>query len=250
MNENPRMTIRHFLLVGLLTSGLAFAQASPPQEQPAQAAPPPATSTEPSQTPAPAQAPSTVAPAPQPSIQSAQPAEATQSPAATVAGGDVHGVVKAGNTPLPGATITAANTLTGKKISTSTGIDGSYALHLQSNGRYVIRAEMPAFAAATSETLINATNRDAKVDLNLMLASRAAAPAQQQQAAIQQLAQALGNRGFQSLSVNGSDMSSFAQSVAGGGETTFNGSGGGNGSTPDSTSLANAGLPSIGTEGA
>lgn len=245
------MTIHRFLLVGLLTSGLLFAQAPPAQELPAQAAPPPATSTEPPQTPAPAQAPSTEAPAPQPTIQSAQPAaEATQPPAATVAGGDVHGVVKAGNTPLPGATITAANTLTGKKISTSTAIDGSYALHLSANGRYVIRAEMPAFAAGTSEALINATNRDAKVDLNLMLASRAATQNQQQQAAIQQLAQAIGNRGFQSLSVSGSDASSFASSLAGGGENVVNGNSGGNGSMPDSGTLANAGLPSIGTEGA
>ena len=91
---------------------------------------------------------------------------------------------------------------------------------------------MPAFAAATSETLINATARDAKVDLNLMLASRASAAAQQQQGAIQQLAQALGNRGFQSLAVNGSDMPSFANSVDGGGENNFNGNGG-NGGTPD-----------------
>ncbi|HEX7962372.1 MAG TPA: TonB-dependent receptor [Terriglobales bacterium] len=249
------MPIHRVLILGLLVSGLTFAQALPSQEQPAQALPPqaapaPATSTEPTQTLAPTQAPSTEAPAQQPSIQSAQPAQASESPAATIAGGDVHGVVKAGNTPLPGATITAANTLTGKKISTSTAIDGSYALHLSSNGRYVIRAEMPAFAAATSEALINATNRDAKVDLNLMLASRAATQAQQQQGAIQQLAQALGNRGFQSLSVSGADVSSFASSLAGGGENNLGGNASGNGNMPDSGTLANAGMPSIGGEGA
>src|SRR5262249_2038724 len=55
-------------------------------------------------------------------------------------GGDVHGVVKAGNTPVPGVTISAANTLTGKKVVTTTDIDGSYALHLPSNGRFVVRA--------------------------------------------------------------------------------------------------------------
>src|SRR5262249_19578897 len=90
----------------------------------------------------------------------------------------------------------------------------------------------------------------AKVDLNLMLASRAATQNQQQQAAIQQLAQAIGNRGFQSLSVSGSDASSFASSLAGGGENGFGGNTGGNGSTPDSGTLANPGPPSIGTEGA
>ena len=243
------MPSHRVLLLGLLASGLLFAQApsAEPTQQPA-SSPQPA-STQPGQTPPPAQAPSTEPPAQSPNVPPSQPSIAIQAPATTVAGGDVHGVVKAGNTPLPGATITAANTLTGKKVSTSTAIDGSYSLHLPSNGRYVVRAEMPAFAAATSEALINATARDAKVDLNLMLASRAASAAQQQQGAIQQLAQALGNRGFQSLSVNGSDMSSFANSVAGGGENNFNGNAG-TGSTPDSTTLANAGLPSIGTEGA
>jgi trimeric autotransporter adhesin len=240
MHKTLRMPSYRVLLISVFTSGLLFAQAPPTQEQSAQ---PPAVQSAP-----PAQ-PATEQPAQSPTTQPSQP-DAIQSSAPVVTGGDIHGIVKAGNTPLPGATITAANTLTGKKISTSTGIDGIYSLHLASNGRYVIRAEMPAFAAATSEALINATNRDAKVDLNLMLASRAAAAAQQQQGAIQQLAQALGNRGFQSLAVNGSDMSSLANSVAGGGEANLNGNMGGNGNTPDSTTLANAGLPSIGTEGA
>jgi hypothetical protein len=240
MHETFRMLSHRVLLFGLLVSGLIFAQAPPTQPTKEQSAPPAPSSSQP------APAPETEQPAQPPAVQPSQPSGTTQPAATTVAGGDVHGVVKAGNTPLPGATVTAANTLTGKKISSSTGIDGSYSLHLPSNGRYVIRAEMPAFAPATSEALINATARDAKVDLNLMLASRAAAAAQQQQGAIQQLAQALGNRGFQSLSVNGSDMSSFANSVAGGGENSLSG----NGSTPDSNTLANAGLPSIGTEGA
>src|SRR5262249_28732561 len=55
---------------------------------------------------------------------------ATATDAPVRVGGDVHGVVKAGNTPVPGVTISAANTLTGKKVVTTTDIDGGYALHL------------------------------------------------------------------------------------------------------------------------
>src|SRR5262245_6551548 len=160
MHKTLRMPSYRALFFTLVVSSVIFAQAPPPREQSAPS----------SSQPAQAQVPAAVRPAQAPSVQPQESAPAIQSPTPAVVGGDIHGVVKAGSTPLPGATITAANTLTGKKISTSTGIDGSYSLHLASNGRYVIRAEMPAFAAATSEALINATNRDAKVDLNLMLA--------------------------------------------------------------------------------
>ncbi|HYN14922.1 MAG TPA: carboxypeptidase-like regulatory domain-containing protein, partial [Terriglobales bacterium] len=99
--------------------------------------------------------------------------------------------------PLPGVTVSAANTLTGQKAVTSTGDDGSYALHLAANGRYVVRAEMAAFSASTHEVVINAQNRSARVDLELVLLSRAQQAAEQQQ----RQAAAGPNRGFQSLSV-------------------------------------------------
>src|ERR1700686_255799 len=59
---------------------------------------------------------------------------AASSPAATVSSsaiagvpfGEINGVVKSGNIPLPGVTVNAANTLTGKKYSTSTDIDGTF----------------------------------------------------------------------------------------------------------------------------
>src|SRR6185437_7251841 len=99
----------------------------------------------------------------------------------------VRGMVKAGSTPLPGATVTASNTLTGKKTSAATDIDGSYSLTLPSRGRYVIKAELAAFAPSTKEVVITP-----------------AAPQQQQSAgATQQIAAALANRGMQSLSLSG-----------------------------------------------
>jgi len=122
----------------------------------------------------------------------------------TSAGGDITGLVKSGNMPLPGVTVSAANTLTGQKAFTSTGEDGSYMLHLAANGRYVVRAEMAAFAAATHEVVINAQNRSGHADFDLVLLSRA----QQQQATAQQQLQARAgvNRGFQSLSVMQSEL--------------------------------------------
>ncbi len=114
-----------------------------------------------------------------------------QSPAGTI-----HGIVKSGNMPLPGVTVTATNTLTGQKVTTWTDVDGAYSLQVPSNGRYVLRTQMAAFAPSTQEVLINATSRDATANLEPVLQSRAqdATQAQQKQAA------AIG-RGFQTLSV-------------------------------------------------
>ena len=133
-----------------------------------------------------------------------------QSANTVAAGGTVHGFIKAGSMPVPGVTITAANTLTGQKVATSSDVDGSYALQVPANGRYVVRAQMAAFAPLTQEVTINATNRDAQVNLELVLLSRAqqAASAEQAQA---RAAGMTGGRGFQSLSVSqgeaGSDSS-------------------------------------------
>src|ERR1700690_1685334 len=68
---------------------------------------------------------------------------------ATVSGGSIHGLVKSGNMPIPGATITAMNTLTGQKAVSWTGVDGTYVLEVPANGRYVVRTQMAAFAPLT-----------------------------------------------------------------------------------------------------
>src|SRR4051812_38666226 len=47
----------------------------------------------------------------------------------------ITGAVRSGSTPLPGVAVSAANTLTGKKVFTSTDLDGTFMLLLQSNGR-------------------------------------------------------------------------------------------------------------------
>lgn len=123
-----------------------------------------------------------------------------------VTGGRLHGQVKSGNIPLPGVTVTAQNTLTGKRYSTTTDISGAWSLTIPQNGRYVIRTQFAAFAVGSQEAVLNAASHDQTVTFALILASRAAAQERQQdgqegasgvQAAIRQLA---GN-GAQNLSL-------------------------------------------------
>ena len=136
-------------------------------------------------------------------VASAQPA-----PALVTTTFVVRGIIKSANTPLPGVTVTAANTLTGKKVATATATDGSFALVLPSRGRYVIKAELAAFAPSTKEVVITPATPQATVDADLMLVSRAqilAAQQQEQAAGTAQIAAALANRGMQSLSVTESD---------------------------------------------
>ncbi len=125
--------------------------------------------------------------------------QASVTPTATLpeqSAGTIHGVVKSGNIPLPGATVTATNTLTGQKATTWTDVEGSFSLQVPANGRYVVRSQMAAFAPSTQEVLINAGNRDATVNLEPVLQSRAQEAAQ----TAQKEAAAIG-RGFQTLSV-------------------------------------------------
>src|SRR5437868_12597566 len=141
-----------------------------------------------------------------------------QAPAIALTRFIVRGTIKSGVAPLPGVTVTASNTLTGKKVSTASTTDGSFQLTLPARGRYVIKAEQSAFASVTKEVVITPEAPQATVDAELMLASRAQIlAAQQQQGAAQQIAAALANRGMQSLPVTESDASA-------GGGTTFDSS--------------------------
>jgi hypothetical protein len=137
---------------------------------------------------------------------------------ATVKGGEITGTVKSGTVPLPGVSITAANTLTGQKVLTSTDANGAFTLNVPSNGRWVIRAELAAFAPGTQEAVINASNRSATVALDLMLQSRARAQQQQQQQTMQQAAaaaSALQGRGFQNLGLSATEGAGIAPDTGG-----------------------------------
>ena len=121
-----------------------------------------------------------------------------------VTGGRLHGVVKSGNIPLPGVTVTAQNTLTGKRYSTTTDITGAWSLTIPQNGRYVVRTQFAAFAQGAQESVLNATNRDQTLNFGLILASRAAQQEQQEQgqsAQVTRAIQQLAGNGAQSLSL-------------------------------------------------
>src|SRR5579871_1602584 len=175
---------------------------------------------------------------------------AAQSTATVAAGGTIKGTVKAGNVPLPGVGITATNTLTGKKYATTTDITGSFAMAIPRNGRYVVKAELAAFASDTKEVLINAAGQnggkpDQVVEFGLQLASRVAQQQQQQASAAGtaagSLASALG-RGTQSLNVTG-DAGEATDASAGSGNAgaqmpTLAGLGGGDTTATDSVAVS------------
>jgi hypothetical protein len=144
-------------------------------------------------------------------------------PVQILTGGLLHGQVKSGSTPLPGVTVTAQNTLTGKRFSTTTDINGGWSLHLAQNGRYVIRTQFAAFAQGSQEAVLNAASHDQMVNFDLLLASRAAAQVQMQEQSTDQAAQAirqLAATGVQNLSLvsalaEGTDTQAGASNLSG-----------------------------------
>ena len=131
---------------------------------------------------------------------------AAQAPATgSAAGGTITGSVKAGVVPLPGVAVTVANTLTGKKYATTTDANGAFAMTVPRNGRYVVKAELAAFATETKEVLVNAAGQNggsaAQVaEFGMQLASRV------QQEETRQSAGAGIAGGLQALSLSGSGM--------------------------------------------
>src|SRR5437868_924175 len=135
----------------------------------------------------------------------AQPLSATT--AAPAAQGLISGTVKSGNTPLPGVSITAVNSLTGKKIFTSTQSDGRFTIHVPGRGRWIVRAELPAFAAETKEIIFTpeTLGTPQTVALDMVLASRRQKEDQQAGDDLQQLAGAVIGRGMQTLGLSQSE---------------------------------------------
>jgi hypothetical protein len=144
------------------------------------------------------------------------------SPAATAPAAppsyEINGSARSGKTPLPGVSVTAANTLTGKKYVVATNSEGKFGLPGMTRGRYVVRVEFMGFAVFTQEVVLNPENPSAKVDAELLLASR-----QQEQANNNAAAMAALGRGFQSVAMD-STLSALA-----GGNSGFGAAGGGGG---------------------
>jgi hypothetical protein len=144
-------------------------------------------------------------------------------------GGKLHGTVKSGNIPLPGVTVTAQNTLTGKRYSTTTDINGAWTLVIAQNGRYVIRTQFAAFAPGAQEAVINASGHDQTVNLDLTLASRVVEQ-QENEAAGQPLIQSA----IRQMAPSGALNLSLMSALGGDAETQAG-----------STGLSGAALPSI-----
>ena len=163
----------------------------------------------------------------------------------------ITGVVHTGKSALPGVTVTAANTLTGKKFTTTTGLDGRFSFTPAERGRYVVRAEFLAFAPETQEVLLNPQNPAANVDLNLLLASRVEELQQEQQAARAANARVAAGRGFQNLGGAGQPGEPGATGAGAGEGGGGNGFGGGDLSAlPFSGAGADAATESVVSAGA
>jgi hypothetical protein len=156
---------------------------------------------------------------------------AQEPPAAEAAGGKLHGRVKSGNTPLPGVTVTAQNTLTGKRFQTTTDITGAWSLTIPQNGRYVVRTQFAAFAAGVQEAVLKAGSLDQTVSFELILTSRAA---QQEQRDEQGAQSSLSTQAIRQLAASGAQNLSLMSALATDTETQAGVSG-----------AAGAALPSI-----
>ena len=153
---------------------------------------------------------------------------AQETPPAVPQSYGIAGTVKNGKTLLPGVTVTAANTLTGKKYSTVTATNGTFAFTNLPRGRYVVRIEFMGFAAQTQEVVLKPETPAGKVEAELVLASL-----QQEQQA--EAATQSARRGFQSLAVN-SNLLGLA------GDTSASGAGSFAGNSADASALPQNGL--------
>jgi len=171
---------------------------------------------------------------PSPAPASAQQSETQTAPAPTY---EITGTARSAKTPLPGAAVSASNTLTGKKYSAVTDAEGKFIFSGIVRGRYVLRIEFMGFSLFTQELVLNPTNPSGKIDAELILASR-----EQEQSSRSNNASIAAGRGFQSLALD-SALSSLA-----GGNGGFGGNGASGGSQ-NSSDLSSLPLNGAGAEG-
>lgn len=109
----------------------------------------------------------------QPAANQPQPTQSQPSPAQpTPAVGTIHGVVKSGNMPIPGATVSVSLASSGEKTSTWTDIDGSFSVPVASYGSYTVRVGMMAFANGTQQVVVDDSHQNVQANFALTLLSR------------------------------------------------------------------------------
>src|ERR1700691_4294143 len=72
----------------------------------------------------------------------------------------IHGVVKSGNMPIPGAGVSAVNATTKEQVNTWTDVEGRYSVRIPADGRYAVQVQMAAFAASSQEVVSDPTHQD------------------------------------------------------------------------------------------
>jgi hypothetical protein len=148
----------------------------------------------------PAHTPSTQIPSTQvpPAQVPAAPVPSAQPPASQAQGGIIHGVVKSGNMPIPGAAVSISPASSNENISTWTDVDGSFSAQVPAYGSYTVGIQMTAFANTTQQVVIDASHQNVLSNFELTLLSRTkSAPHEWRRAGAPGTAQ----RGFQNLSV-------------------------------------------------
>ena len=120
-----------------------------------------------------------------------------QTQPAPPASGTIHGIVKSGNMPIPGAAVSISLASSSEKISTWTDVDGSYSVAVPADGSYTVRVEMIAFSNSTQQVTVDQSHQNVQLNFELTLLSRTreATPAPRRPAA-----SAAAQRGFQTLS--------------------------------------------------
>ena len=125
-------------------------------------------------------------------------ADAQDQPA-TPHGGTIHGIVKSGNMPIPGATVSiiSAGSAT-DKISVWTEVDGSYSASVPAFGSYTVRVQMAAFASNAQHVIVDSSHPNTLANFELSLLSRTRQAGSEPRRAG---AGTVGPRGFQSLAL-------------------------------------------------
>jgi len=118
------------------------------------------------------------------------------SPTPQVAG-TVHGVVKSGSTPIPGAAVSISVDSSTLKISTWSDVDGTYTAAVPSYGSYTVAVQMIAFANSTQRVVIDADHLSVVANFELTLLSRTHEATPQPR---RPTGQTGAQRGFQTLS--------------------------------------------------
>ena len=88
------------------------------------------------------------------------------------ASGTIHGVVKAGNMPIPGAAVSISVESSSQKMSTWTDVDGSYSVTVPAFGAYTVTVQMMAFANGVQHVVVDASHQNVVANFEVTLVSR------------------------------------------------------------------------------